>query len=108
MIEHVVGLELSTGTSNGARLNPEESPKLAGHDDLHQLPFRSRLCDDQAHRNMSTAAKTTLASTVAGTIGIIYLVHRQQETDRAVSGQLQTCDFNPTISLMLIRPCTKV
>jgi len=34
---------------------------------------------------MSTAAKATLASTVAGTIGIVWLVHRQQKLDKAVS-----------------------
>jgi len=34
---------------------------------------------------MSTAAKTTLAGTVAGTIGIVYFVHRQQKLDKAVS-----------------------
>lgn len=33
---------------------------------------------------MSTAAKLTLASTVLGTAGIIYLVHRQQQLDQAV------------------------
>jgi hypothetical protein len=33
---------------------------------------------------MSTKAKATLASTVLGTIGIVYFVHYQQVADKAV------------------------
>ena len=39
-------------------------------------------------KQMSTAAKSTLAATVAGTIGIIFFVHRQQRTDKAVRSHL--------------------
>lgn len=37
---------------------------------------------------MSTAAKTTLATTVLGTIGIVYFVHQQQVSDKAVCSHL--------------------
>jgi len=37
---------------------------------------------------MSTKAKATLASTVLGTIGIVYFVHYQQVADKAVSQHL--------------------
>ena len=41
---------------------------------------------------MSTKAKATLASTVLGTIGIVYFVHYQQVADKAVSQHLtRTC-----------------
>ncbi|KAM0719993.1 hypothetical protein Q7P37_004128 [Cladosporium fusiforme] len=36
---------------------------------------------------MSTAAKTTLATTVLGTIGIVYFVHQQQVSDKAAMHQ---------------------
>jgi hypothetical protein len=34
---------------------------------------------------MSAKAKATLATTVMGTIGIVYFVHAQQVADKAVS-----------------------
>lgn len=34
---------------------------------------------------MSATAKATLATTVLGTIGIVYFVHQQQVADKAVS-----------------------
>lgn len=43
-----------------------------------------RYNEQSDHVKMSTAAKTTLATTVLGTIGIVYFVHQQQVADKAV------------------------
>lgn len=43
-----------------------------------------RYNEQSVHITMSTAAKTTLATTVLGTIGIVYFVHQQQVADKAV------------------------
>jgi hypothetical protein len=37
---------------------------------------------------MSTKAKTTLAGTILGTIGIVYFVHYQQVADKAVGSDV--------------------
>jgi protein PET117 len=47
---------------------------------------------------MSTKAKATLATTVLGTIGIVYFVHYQQVADKAVC---QSSDSEGTASLTI-------
>jgi hypothetical protein len=42
----------------------------------------------QSTVTMSTKAKTTLAGTILGTIGIVYFVHYQQVADKAVGSDV--------------------
>jgi hypothetical protein len=102
----------ASGRHRPGRLEAREPPNIRSVAKY----IRSRLTSRVSHYTkekknitviMSTKAKATLASTVLGTIGIVYFVHYQQVADKAV-GLHFTISSSKNRADTQYRPCTKV
>jgi hypothetical protein len=77
------------GRHRPGRLEAREPPNIRSVAKYIHLRLTSKVSHYTREKKdiiviMSTKAKATLASTVLGTIGIVYFVHYQQVADKAV------------------------